>query len=66
MASSMVLVAKASKSLNNNHNNNNLLLQVSALPDDLVFWGVRITQVCYYEPTLYVNIFNGWDNLHTP
>ena len=36
MASSMVLVAKASKSLNNNHNNNNLLLQVSALPGDLV------------------------------
>ena len=32
----MVLVAKASKSLNNNHNNNNLLLQVSALPGDLV------------------------------
>ena len=35
-ASSMVLVAKASKSLNNNHNNNNRLLQVSALPGDLV------------------------------
>ena len=36
MASSMVLVAKTSNSLNDNHNNNNLLLQVSALPGDLV------------------------------